>query len=172
MVQTSNFIWNIQRWILCPLSELLSQQFQISNVFFNTIVIQNKAEKFVVLTKAKEETEKSFMVIQFSRNSFEQHASKQFSVYSNCYVQIAINSSRFDSIFHIWRSVYTGLVTLFIFPFFGLTHPLDKLLRFGNSAPAKDEHWIIIFGAAASCKQKQSHIANGVKQFLKTVVTF
>ena len=45
----------------------------------NTIVIQNRADKFVVLTKAKEETEKSFMVIQFSRNSFEQHASKQFT---------------------------------------------------------------------------------------------
>ena len=38
---------------------------------------------YVVLTKAKEETEKSFMVIQFSRNYL-------LMIYSNCYVQIVI----------------------------------------------------------------------------------
>ena len=45
-------------------------------------------------------------------------------------------------------------VAFVYFSFFVWFNPtlICKLLRFGNSAPAKDEHWIIIFGAAASCK--------------------
>ena len=146
-----NNIWDSLAWlpiliISFSLFQVRKQQLQISMSFpTNTTVIQNRADKFVVLTKAKEETEK------FSRNSFEKHASKHCT-----YVQIVISSSRFESIFQIWKSVYIGfyesvLVTLFIFRFLVLPTP-DKLLRSRNSAPAKDEHWIIIFGAAASCK--------------------
>ena len=64
------------------------------------------------------------MVIQFSRNSFEQHASKQFTYDSlkllcpNSYklIKIWLNISNLEiSLYRISNFVY--------FSFFGLTHP-------------------------------------------------